>query len=331
MAMPVPKVEVNQMRCLVTGGAGFIGSHLCERLLSEGYEVVCLDNFDPYYDPAIKRMNIKHSMDSERFRLIEGDIRDKELLKMLIQDEGVDYVFHNAAQAGVRASIENPEKTNDVNVNGTLNILTVSKDSSVKKIINASSSSVYGKVRYLPLDDNHPKAPLSPYGVSKLAAEEYCRVFYEVYGLRVTTLRPFTVYGPRMRPDLAVSIFTRRALSNEPIEIFGDGEQSRDFTYIFDVVEAYIKAVNKGDGRAYNIGAGKRYSINELAAKIIKVTGSRSKIVRTEKKKGEAAHTQADPNKAKAELGWEPGITLEQGLKKFVEWFKSESAQSQRV
>lgn len=319
------------MRCLVTGGAGFIGSHLCGRLLSEGYEVTCLDNFDPYYDPAIKRSNIKNNSGGEKFKLVEGDVRDRELLKMLIQEEGVDYVFHNAAQAGVRASIENPEKTNDVNVNGTLNVLIASKDSSVKKIINASSSSVYGKVHYLPFDDKHPKAPVSPYGVSKLAAEEYCRVFFEVYGLRTTTLRPFTVYGPRMRPDLAVSIFTRKALADETIEIFGDGEQSRDFTYISDVVEACIEAMNKGDGKTYNIGAGKRCSVNELAAKIIRITGSKSKVLHSEKKKGEATHTQADPSAAKLELGWEPKINLEQGLEKFVEWFKLTSAQSQRV
>ena len=202
---------------LVTGGVCFIGSHLCENLLTEGHEVICLDNFDPYYDPNLKRENVKHLLENSRFTLIE-DIRD-EKIPDIIREYSVEYIMHNAAQPGVRASVENPKKANEVNVRGTLNLLLACIDPDVKKFINASSSSVYGKIVYLPLDEEHPTNPVSPYGVSKLAAEHYCRIFYEIYGLKTISLRLFTVYGPRMRPDLAISIFTRKALRLSLIHI----------------------------------------------------------------------------------------------------------------
>lgn len=306
------------MIALVTGGAGFIGSHITERLLTEGYEVICLDNFDNYYDPRLKRKNIESFLENQNFTLIEGDIRNEELIKNLIQNYSVNYIFHEAAQAGVRASIEDPKKPNDVNIGGTMNVLTSSLDSNVKKIIFASSSSVYGKMKYLPFDEEHPKSPISPYGVSKLAAEYYCRVFYEVYGLKTVSLRYFTVYGPRMRPDLAISIFTRNALENETIEIFGTGSQTRDFTYIDDVVEATMKAIGKGDGEAYNIGSGKRISIIGLAELIIEITHSNSKIIHSKRKKGDAMHTWANIEKAKKELDWVPKIDIKEGLEKYI-------------
>ena len=230
------------MKVLVTGGAGFIGGHICERLLQEGYDVVCLDNFDPYYDPQLKRNNIEALLNDKRFKLVEGDIRDQGLVQELLSHD-VAHVFHYAAQAGVRASIANPLKTNEVNASGTLNILQACLNSNVRNIINASSSSVYGKVEYLPLDESHPNAPVSTYGVSKLMAEHYSRVFAEIYGLKIVSFRLFTVYGPRMRPDLAISIFAKRALENGTIEIFGDGTKTRDFTYIDDVVEANMSAM----------------------------------------------------------------------------------------
>jgi len=194
-------------------------------------------------------------------------------------------------------------------------------DSDVKKFINASSSSVYGKIVYLPLDEEHPTSPISPYGASKLAAEHYCRIIREIYGLKTVSLRLFTVYGPRMRPDLAISIFTRRALRGEPIEIFGDGNYTRDFTYISDVIEAYILAMNKGGG-VYNIGGGRRITVNELATKIIEITGSKSKIVYTTPKKGDVEHTWANTEKAKRELGWYPKVDINEGLRMFISWSK---------
>ena len=199
------------MRALVTGGAGFIGSHLCKRLLKDGYEVICLDNFDAYYDPRLKRENIAPILNKPGFKLIEGDVCDQPLAREIICS-GIDYVFHYAARAGVRASVKDPKKPHRVNTTGTLNILEACLSSKVKKLINASSSSVYGKVAYLPFDEAHPQNPISPYGVSKLAAEHYCRVFSEIHGLPTISLRLFTVYGPGIRPDLAISIFTRKAL-----------------------------------------------------------------------------------------------------------------------
>jgi UDP-glucose 4-epimerase len=302
---------------MVTGGAGFVGSHLCERLLDKG-EVVCLDNFDPYYSPQIKRKNIEPLTQHADFELVEGSILDKLLLRRSL--ENVDYVFHNAAQAGVMASVKNPAKTHEVNATGTLNVLEAAVNSRVKKVINASSSSVYGKVSYLPFDEKHPTIPVSPYGASKLAAEHYCRVFNEIYGLETVSLRYFTVFGPRMRPDLAINIFNRKALNNEPIEIFGDGEKTRDFTYIDNIVDANMLAMKDGSD-VYNIGGGERVSISELAEKIVAIVGSESEIIYGEPVKGDAEHTWADVSKARRELGYKPKIGLEDGLKRYVQWY----------
>jgi UDP-glucose 4-epimerase len=240
-----------------------------------------------------------------------------------IIDDTVDYVYHEAAQAGVRISVEDPFKPNNVNVVGTLNVLKAALDSDVKKVINASSSSVYGKVKYLPFDEEHPTQPVSPYGVSKLAAEQYCRVFYEVYGLPTTSLRYFTVYGPRMRPDLAISIFTRKMLANEPITVFGDGEQTRDFTYIKDVVEANRRLLNtsKTDGKALNIGTGNRISVNELLKNLCMITGSINEIHYSDKQKGDAENTLANVSASRELIEYEPSIDIQMGLERFVNWF----------
>jgi UDP-glucose 4-epimerase len=279
-----------------------------------------LDNFDDYYDPLIKRKNVEPFLQNEDFHLIEGDIRDKSLMKDILI--GTDYVFHEAAQAGVRISVEDPMKPHEINATGTLNLLETALDSGVKKIINASSSSVYGKVEYLPFDENHPNQPVSPYGVSKLLAEHYCRVFEELYGLKSVCLRYFTVYGPRMRPDLAISIFTKAALKNEPITVFGDGEKTRDFTFIDDIVKANIICMKKGSG-VYNIGGGHSISINELASKIIEINESASEIIYTDSMKGDAEHTLSSSNKAWKEIGWKPEITVEDGLQQYADWMSN--------
>ncbi|KGK98400.1 UDP-glucose 4-epimerase [Methanococcoides methylutens] len=305
------------MRCVVTGGAGFIGSHLCKQLLDMG-KVVCLDNFDPYYDPQVKRKNIESLMDSPYFELVEGSILDKQLLNDLFED--VDYVFHNAAQAGVRISVDYPSKSHSANATGTLNILETAVKAGVRKVINASSSSVYGEVSYLPFDENHPNRPVSPYGASKLIAEHYCRVFNDLYDLDTISLRYFTVFGPRMRPDLAINIFTKKALKNETIEIFGDGNKTRDFTFIDNVVDANIRAMKNGIGE-YNIGGGERISIRELAEKIVSITASESEIIYSDSMKGDAEHTWSDVNKASRDLGYSPKIGLEEGLKRYVQWY----------
>ncbi len=303
------------MKFLVTGGAGFIGSHAIDKLIQEN-EVICLDNFDSYYNSGIKRFNIKHHLENKNFQLVDGDIRDSNLLKKIFE-EGIDYVIHEGAQPGVRTSVKDPKKANEVNTAGTLTLLEAALNSDVKKIINASSSSVYGKVKYLPYDEKHPTNPISPYGVSKLAAEHYCRIFKELYGLKVVTLRYFTVYGPRMRPDLAISIFTRKALQDEPIKIFGDGNKTRDFTYIDDAADATLLALEKGKG-VYNIGGGNRLTILDLTKKIIDITGSKSKISYSQAIMGDVDHTLADNTKAQKELGWAPNVEIEEGLRRYV-------------
>ncbi|MHC1755221.1 MAG: SDR family oxidoreductase [Methanosarcina sp.] len=305
---------------MVTGGAGFIGSHLIEKLLNAGNEVTCLDNFNDYYDPQIKRKNIEPFLENENFQLIEGDIRDKALLKGIFRS--IDYVFHEAAQAGIRISVKDPMKPHEINTTGTLNLLEAAVDSGVKKIINASSSSVYGKVEYLPFDENHPNSPVSPYGVSKLMAEHYCRVFEDLYGLKSVSLRYFTVYGPRMRPDLAISIFTKAALKNETILIFGDGEKTRDFTCIDDIVQANLICMKKGSG-VYNIGSGHSITINELASKVIEINESESEIVHTNSMKGDAEHTLSSSKKAWKEIGWKPEVTIEDGLERYARWISN--------
>ena len=282
-------------------------------------EVICLDNFDDYYNPQIKKRNIDQFASLSNFTLIKGDIRDKPLLKKIMVD--IDYVFHEAAQAGVRISVNDPIKPHEVNATGTLNLLDTAKDADVKKIINASSSSVYGKMKYLPFDEAHPTEPISPYGVSKLMAEHYCRVFQELYALKTVSLRYFTVYGPRMRPDLAIHIFLHRALLNEPITIYGDGTKSRDFTYIDDIVQANVRAMDKGTG-VYNIGGGYNITVQQLAEKIIAVARSTSKITYENAVKGDADHTSANITKAAKELGWVPKTTFDEGLEIYKKWIQ---------
>ena len=308
-------------KIVITGGAGFIGSHIAERLVPDN-EVVIIDNLDDYYSPALKQRNLDCISAKGEYTFIYGDITDLKFLQSVITSD-VDFVYHEAAQAGVRISVENPFKPNDVNVLGTLNVLQASLEAGVSRMINASSSSVYGKVEYLPFDEEHPTRPVSPYGVSKLAAEHYCRVFHEVYGLPTVSLRYFTVYGPRMRPDLAISIFTAKMLKNEPITIFGDGEQTRDFTYIDDIVKANLDLMktSNADGCAMNVGGEHRITVNDLIAHLREITGSASDVVYSDLQKGDAEHTLADTRLAREHIGYAPEINIENGLKKFTEWY----------
>ena len=317
-------VRGKSMKVLVTGGAGFIGSHIVERLLKAEHEVVVVDNLDPYYDVKVKETNVEIFKNNPDYTFVNGDIFDKKLMKELIGN--VDAIFHLAAQAGVRASIANPRKTFEINTIGTFNLLEMCLDTDIKKFVNSSSSSVYGKVKYLPFDEEHPTNPISPYGVSKLAAEHYCRVFYEVYGLKTVNLRYFTVYGPRMRPDLAISIFTRNALRNEPIEIFGDGTYTRDFTYIDNIVDLNIKVLknNSVNGETFNVGTGEQITVSGLAKKIIELTGSSSKVIFSNREEGDMEHTLANVGKAKRLLRYEPKYDLDEGLRLFIGWVKND-------
>ena len=304
---------------MVTGGAGFIGSHLCEKLLENGFSVVALDNLDEYYDPNIKRENIS-SINGD-FKFIKADITDYKQLENVFSLAEPKYVIHEAAQAGVRASVENPLKTSKVNVEGTLNVLECVRKFDVEKIVAASSSSIYGKVEYLPFDEIHPKNPISPYGVSKLACEHNLRVYHELHGIKYVALRYFTVYGPRIRPDLAIHKFIKKFMKGEEIYIYGNGEKSRDFTYVLDAVDATIKSLKKGFG-PYNIGGGTRMTVKELAEKIQKNVGS-GKIRYSEDQKGDVIHTSSNTSKAEKDLGWKPKTEFNIGLENTINWMKT--------
>lgn len=307
-------------KILITGGAGFIGSHLAERLLEIGHEVIIFDNLDSFYSAKIKKKNLDIIGQKGDYEFIKGDIRDYGTIRKAMEDAKA--VFHEAAQPGIRASMENPLKTNEVNIMGTLNVLYAAKEMGVEKVINISSSSVYGEIEYLPFDEKHPTNPISPYGVSKLAGEQYVRIFHEIYGLSTVTLRYFSVYGPRMRPDLATPIFTNALINNERATIFGDGEQSRDFTYINDIVNATERAMktNNIDGEVFNIGSGKRVTINQIFEILEELLGKNIDPVYVEKKKGEVRHTHSNIGKAREILGYHPKFNIKKGLKNFVEW-----------
>lgn len=307
--------------CLVTGGAGFIGSHIIAKLIELGYNVTCYDSFDDYYDVSLKEENIRPFFQTPGFKLVRSSILNiKDLNRAM---KGVDYVFHNAARAGVRESVRNPMKSLLANAMGTLRVLEAAHKAGVRKVIYSSSSSVYGKTQYLPISEFHPARPISPYGASKLCAENYCEIFRDIYGLDTVSLRYFTVYGPRMRPDLAISIFTRKALAGEDIDIFGNGHKSRDFTYIDDVVKANELAMSRGSG-IYNIGNGESITINGLASAIIELAGSKSRVKHKADMPGDMEHTRADIARARDGLGYRPRVNIREGLRMYIDHMMGE-------
>lgn len=315
------------MRILVTGGAGFIGGHLAESFVNEGHNVVVLDNLDSFYDVGIKKHNIEIAQKRAEngdgdYEFVEGNVTDEDTVSDLVSN--TDFIFHQAAQAGVRASVENPWKAHDVNVNGTITVLNAARKSNVKRFVNASSSSVYGKPEYLPYDEKHPNEPVSPYGVSKLAAEHYTRVYYERYGLSTVSLRYFTVYGPRMRPNMAFTNFASRCLQKKSPVIYGDGSQTRDFTYVKDVVDANssLLQTDAADGQILNIGSGGRITINELAKVIRDEIDPAINIVYDDARDGDAEHTHADIFKASRLIDYEPNVSIKDGARQFVNWYE---------
>jgi len=317
----VSELDLKGKRVLVTGGAGFIGSHLAERLLQAGCTVIAYDNFDNFYTG--KERNVRHLLKNERFRLLVADILDYDSLLSVMRE--VDVVFHEAAQCGVRYCIQHPWKAHVVNVTGTLNVLWAAKQAGVKKLVYASSSGIFGHPAYLPMDEKHPTNPNSPYGVTKLAAEKYCVAFHEVYGLNTVSLRYFSVYGPRGRPDQVIYAFASSIFRGERPIIYGDGTQTRDFTYVSDVVEATLLAAecDDVDGEVFNIGFGRRFSINEVFKAILDrldVGGGVQPVYR-ETYRGEFPHTLADNTKSRRILGWKPKTDLSEGLDLFIKWF----------
>lgn len=310
------------MRCLVTGGAGFIGSHIVHSLLERGFETICLDNFDPTYDIKAKKKNIATFIENENFKLIKGDVRDRKLLDNIMVD--IDYIFHEAALVSVVESMENPVKTIDINTIGTFNVLESALSGNAKKVILASSAAVYGDSLELPKREKMFPVPKSPYAISKLDGEYASRIYYEEHGLRTTSLRYFNVYGPRQDPTSpyasAIPIFIRGALNNDDIRIFGDGSQTRDFVFVNDVVQANELVMLKGDGQVFNVANGVFTSINEIAEEIIRQTGSKSNIVYAKERKGDIKHSVADISEIR-NIGFKPEYNFNEGLRKTVEWF----------
>ena len=309
------------MRMLITGGAGFIGSYLCEKYTKEGHTVVCLDNF-----LSGNLLNVRHLLGCKNFRLIKGDIRDFDLLERISRD--VDIIFHLAAQIHVDRSYVEPRLTYEINVMGTQNVLEVARIYDVKKVIHASTSEVYGSAQYVPIDEKHPLDAPHPYGASKIAADRMCYAYIRTYDMNISMLRFFNIFGPRQR-DIGyrgvISIFTRRVLNNMPPVIYGDGLQTRDYTYIEDAVRAFDLVLNNESRlEPINIGSGKQVSIIDVANMIINLCGKKGKIkpVHVEPRIGEVKKLIADATKAKKLLGWEPKNSLKEGLKAFIQWYK---------
>jgi UDP-glucose 4-epimerase len=315
-------LELSNAKVFVTGGAGFIGSHLTDSLLKLGARVVVYDNFDDFYTG--KEENLRQHLKNGKFKLIRGDVLDYD--RVLAASKGADIIFHLAAQAGVRYSIGNPIKVNDVNVTGTLNVLRAAKEHDVKKFVYSSSSSVYGKPSKVPIDETHPTNPTNPYAVSKLAAEKYCLSYYATHGLPVTCLRYFSVYGPRGRPDQVIYSFAKSITEGVRPVIYGDGSQTRDFTYVSDVVSATLIAALREEsvGHVMNIGYGRELRILDVATILLKRLGSNLEPEFRPAYKGDFPRTLCSNLKAKTLLGWNAQTSFDHGLTSFLEWFKAQ-------
>ncbi len=313
--------HLDRLRLLLTGGAGFIGSHLAETYVSHGHLVKVLDDFS-----SGNVNNIRGLFNHKNFKLIRGDVRDKPLLQRVTQD--VDVILHLAAQVNVDSSIVSPRTTFEVNTLGTLNILDVALENDVKQVVYASSSEVYGTAQYVPMDENHPLNPGSPYAASKVAADRLCFSYYNTYKMNVTVIRNFNTFGPRQKSTgygAAIPIFIRRVLQGAPPIIYGDGRQTRDYMYIDDAVDAYDLLLNAGDklaGRAVNFGTGKEISILELANVIIKLCGAKVEPVHVAPRPGEVRRLYAGTKLAESELGFKPRYDLPKGLSDFIEWYR---------
>ena len=313
----------------ITGGAGFIGSSLIEKLLKDNIKIVTIDNFCDFYDPNIKEKNIKKVINNKNYKLYRGDIRDINLLEKIFQENGIDEIIHLAAMAGVRPSIENPILYQEVNVIGTQNILEMAKKYQVKKMIMASSSSVYGNCKQIPFHENlNVNYAISPYAASKKANEIMAHVYYKLYNINIIMLRFFTVYGPRQRPDLAINKFTRLMLENKEIPMFGNGNTSRDYTYIDDIIDGIVKASdylekNNNVYEIINIGNSNPISLKEMINTIGKVLNVNPKIKEYPMQPGDVDKTYADISKAKKMLNYEPKVNFEEGIYHFVEWYKN--------
>lgn len=312
---------------LVTGGAGFIGSALVDRLLGGGERVAALDSFDGFYSPALKRRNLAAALRSRDFTLVEGDIRDAAFLESAFTRLQPERVVHLAARAGVRPSIQDPAGYADVNVTGTARLLEAAHRHGVKRFVFGSSSSVYGACREVPFrEDMRVDRPVSPYAATKKAGEELVHAFHHLYGVETACLRFFTAYGPRQRPEMAIHKFTRLIESGEEVPIFGDGESRRDYTYIDDILDGVDAALERPlpGFSIYNLGESASTSLNELVALLEGALGKRARVCRLPEQPGDVPVTYADLTLARRDLGYSPRVPVREGIARFVEWFRRE-------
>lgn len=307
---------------LVTGGAGFIGSHLVEKLVAEGHQVSVLDNFNEFYDPEIKRANLAAVLGS--ISLIDGDITDRPLVERIFAEGHFDSVVHLAARAGVRPSIDDPEAYITTNINGTYYLLDAARRHGVKHFVFSSSSSVYGLNEKMPFsEEDRIDQTISPYAATKLAGEQLCSNFAHLYAMRVVCLRFFTVYGPRQRPDLAISKFTRLISNDEPIERYGDGNTARDYTYVEDIVQGVMGAIDyrQKNFDIFNLGGSQTVTLNELIESVEEALGKKATIIEKPEQPGDVPKTWADVSKAEKFLDYHPDTPIQEGVPKYVEWF----------
>lgn len=313
---------------LITGAAGFIGSHLADKLLNEGNKVIVVDNFCDFYNPEIKENNVKHNLSNPNYKLYRADIRDRNELAKVFNENKIDVVIHLAAMAGVRPSIDNPIYYQEVNCMGTQNILEEMKLHNIKKLVMASSSSVYGNCKEVPFKENMiVDFAISPYAATKKANEVMTHVYHKLFDFNVIMLRFFTVFGPRQRPDLAINKFTRLMLNDEPIPMFGDGTTSRDYTYIDDIVDGIIKSCNyvennKDVYEILNLGNSSPVSLKEMINTIAEVLNKTPNIQELPMQPGDVERTFADISKAKKLIGYNPKTSFKEGIENFVKWYK---------
>ncbi len=313
------------MNFLVTGGAGFIGSHVCERLLHDGHAVWAFDDLNPFYDPQLKRRNLRDIQAlAKPFEFVHGDITDAAALDELFASVKFDQVIHLAARAGVRPSLAEPALYQRVNAEGTVNVLEAARKTGVRKITIASSSSVYGVNAKIPFSESDPIfSAISPYAASKLASEALGHTYHHVYGMDVVMLRFFTVYGPRQRPDLAIHKFAKLITTGQPIPVFGDGSTARDYTYVTDTVQGVIAATQKEFGfEIFNLGESQTVKLSYLIELLEAALGRKAIIDRQPLQPGDVPITYADITKARAKLGYNPQVKIEQGIKLFADWFR---------
>ncbi len=313
------------MNILITGVAGFIGSHVGEYFINKGHNIVGIDNFDAFVEKKFKLINLENLQSNPNFLFYEGDIRDSKLLDLIFMENNIDLVVHLAAKAGVRPSIESITQYYDVNVNGTVILLESMKKNNVRKMIFASSSSVYGNNSKVPFSELDPvDNPISPYASTKKSGELLCHVYSYLYGFDITCLRFFTVYGPRQRPDLAIHKFTKLIIQDQPVPFYGDGSTSRDYTYIDDIVQGIDCAVlHLGGYHLYNLGESKVIRLDELIKVLEEKIGKKACLQKMPAQQGDVDKTFADISRAGKEIGYQPKTDLATGIERFIEWYKT--------